>query len=182
VVISLRSLEPVYDLETLIKAVPTVVKKLPQAIFLIAGEGSQREYLESLANNLGIFNNVKFTGSIPNSQLPDYLTTADVYVSTSLSDAGLSASTAEAMACGLPVVITDSGENRRWVKDGEGGFLIPVRDPESLADRILYLLGNEKTRSRFGERNREIIMERNNYLKEMKRMEGLYKKVIASYE
>jgi glycosyltransferase involved in cell wall biosynthesis len=55
---------------------------------------------------------VQFLGRIPHEAMPDLLTQADIYVSTSLSDAGISASTAEAMACGLPVIVTDTGENR----------------------------------------------------------------------
>jgi glycosyltransferase involved in cell wall biosynthesis len=181
VIISLRSLEPIYDLETLLQAVPYVIKRFPWATFLIAGEGSQREYLESLANNLGIFNNVRFTGSIPNSQLPDYLRAADIYVSTSLSDAGLSASTAEAMACALPVVVTDWGENKLWVKAGEGGFLVPLKDPVALSEKIVYLLDNPHLSQRYGSFNRGIIQERNNYEIEMGKMATLYQEVVQSY-
>jgi glycosyltransferase involved in cell wall biosynthesis len=141
-IISLRSLEPVYDLETLLYAIPQVIKEIPEAIFVIAGEGSQEAYLKDLASDLEIVDNVRFTGSIPNDQLPDYLNASDIYVSTSLSDAGLSASTAEAMACALPVVVTDSAENRLWVKDGKGGFLIPVKQSAALSGKISYLIKN----------------------------------------
>jgi glycosyltransferase involved in cell wall biosynthesis len=181
VIISLRSLEPIYDLETLLQAVPYVIKKFPLATFLIAGEGSQKNYLKGIANDLGIVSNVRFTGSIPNNQLPDYLRAADIYVSTSLSDAGLSASTAEAMACALPVVVTDWGENKLWVKEGEGGFLVPLKDPAALSEKILYLLENPHLSQRYGSFNRGIIQERNNYEIEMGKMATLYQEVVQSY-
>jgi glycosyltransferase involved in cell wall biosynthesis len=123
---------------------------------------------------LGISDSVKFVGFIPNEKLPEYLASADVYVSTSLSDAGLAASTAEAMACGLPVIVTDFGDNRRWVKNGVNGFIVPLRDPKTLADKIVYLLKNENIRKEFGIRNRIIIEKKNNYYKEMERMEHIY--------
>jgi glycosyltransferase involved in cell wall biosynthesis len=177
-IISLRNLSPIYDVESLVKAVPLVLRDVPDAKFIIAGDGEQRSYLENLTTSLGISGSVKFAGLIPNDELPRYLTSADIYVSTSLSDGGLAASTAEAMACELPVVITDFGNNRDWVKDGEGGFIIPTKNPAILAKKIVYLLQNQDVRRRFGKVNRGVIEERNNYEKEMKLMEDIYFQLI----
>jgi glycosyltransferase involved in cell wall biosynthesis len=176
-VISLRSLEPIYDIETLIKCVPLVLKEVPEAKFIIAGRGSQAAKLKEQAKSLGILQSVKFTGLIPNDKLPEYLNCADIYVSTSLSDAGLAASTAEAMACGLPVVITDFGDNRKWVEDGENGSLVPLRNPEVLASRILALLSDKEKRIKFGQVGRRVIEERMNMEKEMQRMGMLYEQL-----
>jgi glycosyltransferase involved in cell wall biosynthesis len=158
VVVSSRNLEPVYDVETLVKAAPIVLQKVPNVKFLILGKGPQGEALRELGRALGILENVIFTGSVPNDRIPLYLRVADVYVSTSLSDAGIAASTAEAMACGLPVVITHTGENGKWVTDGKNGYLVP---PKS-----------------FAEVNRAIIDERNDYYKEMEKMENIYQESI----
>jgi glycosyltransferase involved in cell wall biosynthesis len=98
-------------------------------------------------------------------------------VSTSLSDAGIAASTAEAMACGLPVVITDFGDNGRWVKNGEGGFLFRPGDHEALAQAIVWLLTHEGARSAFGRVNRTTIEQHNDYEKEMAKMERLYEEL-----
>jgi len=181
VVISLRSLEAIYDIKSLIASIALVLKKLPEAKFIIAGKGSQECALRELSKSLGIFGNIKFVGIIPYDELPQYLRAADIYVSTSLSDAGLAASTAEAMACELPVVITDFGNNRDWVKDGEGGFIIPAKNPSILAEKIVYLLQNQDARSRFGKVNRRVVEERNDYKKEMAKMESLYNQMIDKY-
>ena len=178
VIISLRSFEPIYDIETLIRAIPIILKELPEAKFIIAGKGSEEEKLKNLAKDLNILESIRFPGFISNADLPRYLKTSDVYVSTSLSDAGLSSSTAEAMASGLPVIITDIGENEKWVKDGENGFIVPVKDPKTLAGKIIYLLKNYEIRKKFGGINRKIIEERNNYHKEMGKMEEIYKELI----
>jgi glycosyltransferase involved in cell wall biosynthesis len=180
VIVSLRSLEPVYDIETLIRSVPHVVREIPDAKFIIVGTGSQEKALKGLSKSLGVSERIRFVGKIPNEDISQYLGIADIYVSTSLSDAGIAASTAEAMACGLPVVITDSGENRKWIKDGEGGFLIPVRDASSLGEKIIYLLHNKELRMRFGKTNRRVIEQKNNYYKEMEKMSRIYEAIIRN--
>lgn len=182
VVISLRNLTTIYDVESLVKCIPLVLKEIPETKFVIGGEGSQEKDLRELAQSLGVSDNARFVGFIQNDELPQYLTSSDVYVSTSLSDAGLSASTAEAMACGLPVIITDFGDNRKWVEDGVNGFIVPLRDPETLASQIIYLLRNKDDRIRFGRANRQIIEERNNYEKEMGRMGELYETLIERHK
>jgi len=180
-VISLRNLDPIYDVESLIRSVPWVLKEVPESKFLIAGKGSEEKRLRELAKSLGVSDNVKFVGFIPNKELPAYLNTVDVCVSTSLSDAGIAASTAEAMACGLAVIVTDVADNRKWVEDGVNGFVVPIKDPKSLAEKIIYLLRNEDIRNQFGKINRKIIEERNNYYKEMEKMEEVYKELIQRH-
>jgi len=109
-----------------------------------------------------------------------YLKSADIYVSTSLSESGLAASTAEAMACELPVINTDTGDINLWIKDGKGGFIVPTKNPEVLAEKIVYLLRNDDERKKLGKNNRKVIEERNNYYKEMEKMEEIYKKIIRN--
>lgn len=177
-IISLRNLEPVYDIESLIASIPPVLKEFSEAKFVIAGRGAQEEMLKELAKSLGVSNSIRFIGLIPNDELSCYLTASDVYVSTSLSDAGLSASTAEAMACGVPVIITDFGANREWVKDGESGFVVPLKDPESLAKKIIVLLKDRSLQEKFGRKGRQIIKERLDYHNEMSKMEKKYEEMI----
>ena len=181
-IISLRRLEPIYDIESLITAVPLVLKKIPQAKFVIGSKGSQEVKLKELAKSLGVSESVNFVGYIPDDELPRYMASADIYVSTSLSDAGLAASTAEAMSCGLPVIITDFGDNRKWVEDGVNGFIIPLKSPEALASKIISLLQNEDDRRKFGQVNRQIIEEKNNWEKEMGKMGKLYEELIQRYK
>jgi len=177
-VISLRNLRPVYDVATLIRAAPAVLRAIPHPVFLVAGGGEEEASLRSLAASLGVAGHVRFLGMVANEALPDYLNSADVYVSTSLSDAGISASTAEAMACGLPAVVTDFGDNGSWVKDGETGYLFPCGDSDGLAERLIRLLGDAELRRRLGSNGRREIVERNSYRGEMKKMESIYADLI----
>jgi len=180
-IISLRRLEPIYNVESLIKAVPLVLKEVPEAKFLLLERGSEEAKLKQLAESLDVSDSVRFIGWLPADKLPQYITLSDIYVSTSLSDAGLASSTAEAMACGLPVIITDFGDNRTWVEDGVNGFLVPLKDPKTLALKIIHLLQNRELRKQFGQTNRQIIEERNNWEKEMGKMGKLYGELIEKY-
>ncbi|HUS51483.1 MAG TPA: glycosyltransferase family 4 protein [Candidatus Paceibacterota bacterium] len=179
-VISLRSLEPVYNIESLIKAVPFVLKEAPTTKFIIVGKGTYEKELKALVSEMKLENDVKFLGFILNEELPRYLRAADIYVSTSLSDGGIAASTAEAMSCGLPVIITDFGENRNWVNDRINGLIIPAKSPKILAKKIILLLKNKELREEFGKRGRETIEEKNNYYKEMEKVEKLYVEIIKN--
>lgn len=173
-IISLRSLIPIYDVETLIRAAAIVTKKIPQVEFVIAGEGRERERLERLAGN-----NVKFTGRYQPEDLPRMLAGADIYVTTALSESGLAASTSEAMAAGLPVIAADAGDNRQWI-EGKGGFVVPPKNPAALAEKIIYLAENPTARKKFGEYNRRITLEKNDYRKEMAKMEEIYLSLVPT--
>jgi len=180
-IISIRNLEPIYDVESLIKATPIVLNEVPEARFIIVGDGSQREYLKDLAESLGVSDYIRFVGFIPSSELPRYLASSDIYVSTSFSDGGLASSTAEAMACELPVVITDFGDNRKWVEDGVSGFLIPMKSPDEIASKIICLLRNEEKRREFGRICRQVIDERSEREKEMRKVERLYTEMVEHF-
>jgi glycosyltransferase involved in cell wall biosynthesis len=176
VVISTRNLEPIYDVETLIKAIPIILREVHEARFIVSGKGKQLEHLESLAKTLGISHSVRFVGWIPEKDFPNYLASSDVYVSTSLSD-GTSVSLLEALSCGLAPVVTDIPANRPWISDGRNGFLVPVGDYRILADRIVLLLKDKETRNSFGKIGRNIVVERAEYENEMSKVANIYEEL-----
>jgi len=177
IVISTRTLAPIYNLETLVKAISLVLAEMPQAKFVIAGTGEHQGYLKELARVQGISNSTKFIGWIPRTELPKYLSSSDIYVSSSLSD-GTSNSLLEAMACELAPIVTDIPANQPWINDGENGFLFPTRDYKTLASKIIYLLNNEEVRKNFGRRSREIVQKKAEQQTEMKKLEGVYHELV----
>lgn len=178
IIISMRNLEPVYNIETLINSIPQVLEEISKVKLVIIGKGSEEKKLKKLTKDLKIENNVIFIGFISNDDLPFYLRTADVYVSTSLSDGGIASSTIEAIACGVPVIISDSGDNMKEFKDGENGFIFPVKDSKILAEKIIYLLKNENLKIKFRENGLKIIGEKYDYRKEMGKAEKIYKEIV----
>ena len=178
-VISTRNLGPVYGMETLVKAVPLILDKVPETKFIVAGEGPLRENLETLAISLNVMNSIRFVGHVPYEKIPEHLASADVYVSTSLSD-GTSASLLEAMSCGLAPVVTDIAANQPWVKDGEGGFLFPVGDHEMLAARTISLLEDDRLRNDFGRMSRQIVIDRASHEKQMSFVASIYERLSSA--
>lgn len=178
VVISTRSLSSVYNVETLLKAVPLVLAEIPEAKFVIIGKGEQEGYLRNSAQSLDILESVKFIGWVPHTEISRYLSSSDIYVSTSLSD-GTSNSLLEAMACELAPVVTNIPANQQWVEDGVNGFLVPVKNSRELAKKIIYLIKNEKERVSFSEINRKIVQEKAEQKREMEKLEKAYQDLMA---
>ena len=177
VVISTRSLKPFYDVRTLVQAIPLVLARIPQARFVIAGTGEQQGDLKELARDLGASDSTKFVGWVPPAELPAYLSSADIYVSSSLSD-GTSISLLEAMACGLAPIVTDIPANRPWINEGENGLLFTVRDYKTLASKIINLLHNQEMREDFGRTSREIVQKKAEQQTEMEKMDSIYTELI----
>jgi glycosyltransferase involved in cell wall biosynthesis len=179
IIISTRSLKSVYNVETLVKAIPMVLEEIPIAKFIIGGLGEQRKYLESMVQTLGVADSVIFLGWISDSDYPSYLASSDIYVSTSISD-GTSISLLEALACKLAPVVSDIQANRPWIEDGETGFLFPVGSYEILAKRIIQMLRDPNMRNVFGEKGRQKVIELAEFQNEMLKVEELYKETIMN--
>jgi glycosyltransferase involved in cell wall biosynthesis len=177
IVTCIRSLKPVYNVSTVIRTIPLVLAKAPQAQFIIAGDGSQSTYLVELANSLNISANVHFMGQIAHHEIPKLLASSDVYVSTSLSDS-TSLSLQEAMACGLPTVVSDLPANREWVKDGESGYIRSARDVQDIAECIITLLNNPSQRQEFGKLGRARIVSEADYIVNLQKAERMYQELI----
>lgn len=173
VIIMTRNFESIYGIEYFIKSLPSIIRKIPDTTILFIGSGSLRGKFEKLIYEEGIDDNVQFLGLILNSEIPRYLNASDIYVSSSLSD-GSSVSLLEAMGCSLPVVVTDVPSNFEWVQDRINGFIVPKKDPESLAEKIIFLLQNEEKAKEMGRRNLEIARERADWNKNFKKLEDIY--------
>ncbi|CEG13478.1 putative glycosyltransferase [groundwater metagenome] len=184
IIISTRHFSPVYNVDTLIKAIPIVTKEISDAKFILKnfkGGISFKSKMEDLAKNLNVYHHIMFVDEVEYNELPKYLNTADIYVSTSLSDS-CSVSMLEAMACGLPVVVSDEPSNLEWIKDGWNGYIFPRKDHEALAEKLIILLKDKEKRELFGKRNREIIEERGDWDKNMEKVEQLYENLINKYQ
>jgi glycosyltransferase involved in cell wall biosynthesis len=173
-IISLRMLHPIYDLATLVRAAALLRERRVPCVVDIHADGSERQALEAQARAAGLEEMVTFKGRYNHETLKPILWGADVYVSTSTADAGIAASTAEAMATELPVVISDSAENGLWIDDGANGFLFPTGDATVLADRLQRLVEDPALRARLGRAGRATIIARNDYDGEMRKMDALY--------
>ena len=119
----------------------------------VVGEGNLEAQLRALAGELGIADIVSFRGYIEHDSLPPVYASSDVFVMPSLSE-GMSNTVLEAMACGLPLVVTDTGGSRELVKDN--GVVVPAADAGALADAIGRLLAQPSLGRQMGLRSREL--------------------------
>jgi glycosyltransferase involved in cell wall biosynthesis len=145
-VISDRALEPLYNVDTIIRAFATVRAEVPEARLVIANDGSQRRRLESLARELGLQEAVTFAGHLSPEALRDALAAAQVYVSVPDSDS-LALSTMEAMAVGALPVVSDL-PSQTWIEDGENGLRVPPHDIDALASALKRALIEHELRFR----------------------------------
>lgn len=106
---------------------------------IIVGDGILRSALEKLTKDLKIDQQLEFVGNIPNQQVYQHLSQADVFCRPSLSE-GLGNSFLEAMAVKIPVIATPVGGIPDFLKDGETGWFCKVKDPASIAEKINYIL------------------------------------------
>ena len=176
IIIMTRSFAPVYGIEYFLRSLPKVLEEVPNAKALLIGTGPLEMSFRTIVKELGVDSAVRFQGMVANKELPAYLNAADLYVSSSLSD-GTSVSLLEAMACGLPVVVTDVPSILEWVKDGVNGLVCPRRDSVSLADAIITLLQDEQMAAKMGEKNLAIAKQRADWDKNFKLLEGMYTKL-----
>lgn len=178
VIFSLRSHEPKYGLEYLIRSVPTVAKQKADVVFIIGGDGSLRQYHEKLAIELGVKEKIIFTGKISADDVPFYYALSDIVVVPSLQEAfGLVVS--EAMACGKPVIGSKVGGIPDQIIDGYTGFLVEPKDPLKIAERILWLIANPEEAKRMGINGRRIVEEKYDIEKRAENIVSLYKQLLG---
>ena len=178
-VISNRSHEELYDIQTLIRAADIVRATNSQIRFVIAGSGSQTSTLINLVKELRLEDSFYFTGRLSDEEFVGATASCDIYVSTSTSDGGLAASTAEAMACEVPVIITEFGENAEWLCEERAGLLFPIGDSATLAKKILELAESHHLRKEMGSVGRSKILVDNNSDLEWKKVIQMYREVMA---
>jgi len=178
-VLSNRNLLPIYNVSLLIRAIPIVLKEKPEAKFLIAGDGSEKEALEREVKDLNIISSVKFLGRVPHEEMPDLLAHADIYVSMSLHD-GTSVSLLEAMASGCFPVVSDIPADREWIRDGENGFLVPIDKERYLAKKILEAIRNQELREGSRVKNFFLIKEKGLWSVTIEKAKEIYEMVLDS--
>lgn len=155
-VLSLRTMEPNYDVETALRGFLLAAKKSQKIRLILLGDGSLMPKLKGIASSDPNGGRVCFLGRQPNDLLVDYYRAADLYLSASIVD-GSSVSLLEAMGCGTPVLMSAIPGNLEWVRDNENGMLFECRDTQTIADKILFAVENRDVIHAFAETARSDI-------------------------
>ena len=159
-----------------LRAAQRVRQVVPDAAFVIAGEGELLEDTRALAAKLGLSGDVYFLGRC--ERVAELLSVSDVCILSSSAE-GFSNSILEYMAAAKPVVATDVGGAREAVVEGETGFLVRSGDDEALADRIITLLRDPARARTMGERGRRVVEEKFSSEAQLNRTHQLYDRLLT---
>jgi glycosyltransferase involved in cell wall biosynthesis len=174
VLLSTRGWSELYGVEDLARAFVRAAQQRPELRLLMLGNGPLAPKIRRIFQRGGVQNYVHFPGQITQEKLPDYYRAADLYISTSHSD-GTSISLLEALASGLPVLLTDIPGNQEWVTDpGEVGWLFKGGDVDSLTDGILHAVENRDQLPTMGQHARRLAETRGNWEKNFPKLFEAY--------
>ena len=179
VILSTRSWEPLYGINVLLEAFRLAYSADSRLRLLLLGAGSEAVRVQEFIAANGLQRVVRIPGYIGRHDMPKWFRAADVYVSCARSD-GTSISLLEAMATGLPVVVTDIPANREWLVEGQNGWLASVDSAEEFADRLLRAtrLAPEQRRL-FSQRNQRIVEDRADWDRNFSRLLKMYEQLVA---
>lgn len=169
-----RRHEPLYDIATIIRALALLKRTNRSCECIFTGSGLLLDNHRRLAFELGVQDNVLFTGDVADGDLPALFRSADVYVSASTVD-GTSVALLEGMASGLLPVVSCIPANTPWVKDGHNGLLFECGDAEGLARALCRAMDDGGLRERAFSLNRHIVIEQAS-------MQGHHARLMAEFE
>ncbi len=129
--------------DEVLEALPVLAEKIPDVVYVICGEGPDRERLEAKAAMLGVLDRVRFAGFIPEAEKADYYRLADAYVMPSRGE-GFGIVFLEAMACGIPVMGSQLDGSREALLNGELGLIVNPDDASAVAAGIVSTLSHVK--------------------------------------
>ncbi|MFA5259146.1 MAG: glycosyltransferase [Candidatus Pacearchaeota archaeon] len=170
-------LHPEKNVKVLIQSLHYIVKKFNNFHLNIVGVGHQREYLEKLAEELGVKDKITFFGKLSEKDLVASYNACDIFVLPSIAELeGMVV--LEAMACGKPIIIADSLESASPDFVNKNGFTFQPQNPKELSDKILILLQNSKIRKKMGHESYKQA-KKFDINKSIEKLEKVYLKVLG---
>lgn len=175
VVVTCRAWEPVYGILTAVESFARAAKKDPALRLLLVGDGALHRQVCDRIAELRVGERVHQTGPVDEERLLRLFSASDVYLSCSTTD-GSSVSLLQAMACGLPSVVSDIPGNREWVTDGSTGWLAPVGDSAAFGSRLTFAASlNAVARSRVSERAIAAVRARADWSASVRSLSAMYR-------
>jgi phosphatidylinositol alpha-1,6-mannosyltransferase len=150
--------------DELVKAMPKILEQFPDAILLFVGEGPIKQMLFNSAKQLGVLPKVVFAGRVSHHDLPDYICLGEIFAMpvrsrfSGLEVEGLGIVYLEASACGLPVIVGNSGGAVDAVLDQKTGLLVDGTKSDQIADAICELLANPERAKQMGAAGRDWVI------------------------
>ncbi len=175
ILINAGALVPHKDHFTLLKAYSIIRKSFPDTVLLIAGSGPLQNEIQEEICKLNISQDVKLLGH--RKDVPQLIKTSDLYISSSWSE-GLGTSVLEALACEKPVVATEAGGVSEMVINRETGILVPNRNPQLLAEAIIYMLSHPEEATTMARKGRKHVEDNFTVERMVRETISVYQKLI----
>lgn len=173
-IICTRSWEPLYDVDVLLRAFAIAYRREPRLRLLLLGNGSESDRIHAFIAEQNLASAVITPRIVSPIEMPAWFRAAKVYASCARSD-GTSVSLLEAMATGLPVIVTDIAPNREWVVDGENGWLAPAGMTAQFAEKMLIASAlSVRERELISHTNRRVVEERADWDRNIGRLFAMY--------
>ena len=172
-----RTWEAIYGVDVLAKAFVKVAAVDPHVNLILLGGGSQGAHLRQIFMNGGVLDRVHFGGQVGQRDLPRWYHMSDLYISPSHVD-GSSVSLMEALASGLPCLVSDIPGNREWIEEGLNGWLFRDGDVDDLAGKILSAIKNRKLFKKIGEAARKTAEQKADWRKNFGKLLAAYDQVM----
>ena len=153
VVVAVSRFVPIKNVRLLVDAIAIVRQRVPNVHLLVVGDGPEHRHVASRVAEHDLRDCVTLVGSVAHADTPAYYRAGDVFGLSSEFDNSPNA-VLEAMACGLPIVATDSGGVRDFVEDSSSGAIVPTGDAPALADALERYLANPELARQAGDHNR----------------------------
>jgi glycosyltransferase involved in cell wall biosynthesis len=169
-VVFVGRLSPEKELGSLLGGMKILAGRMAGVRLLIVGDGPQREMLEQRVKEEGLA--VDFAGRQPMNRVREYMQAADVFALVSRLE-GFPCSLVEAMACGLPALVSRIPANEQLIEEGKEGHFFEVRDEEQLALGLERMLQNKAASWAMGQAGRERVRSNFDYLSTARRYEEL---------
>jgi glycosyltransferase involved in cell wall biosynthesis len=171
-------LVPIKNVGLAIEAMALIARERPNLRLLIVGDGPLRAALENRVSALGLSEHVIVAGRVPHEAMPEWYRSADLFVLPSEFDNSPNV-VLEAMATRLPVVATDVGGLRQYVRHGVNGDLVPAGDSHALGAAIARYGDDAALAERVGQRNREDVVAGFSWAQSARVLRSVYERVIA---
>ena len=178
VLLHLRSWEPIYGVDIFLRGFIRAAQQVPELRLFMLGNGSLATKLRQMVVHGQVLDRVQFAGQVPQDKLPNYYRAADMYASASHSD-GSSISLLEALASGLPVLVSDIPGNREWAGP-QVGWRFPDGDSETLAAQIIAAAADRKKLKQMGAAARQVAETRADWHKNFEKMLVAYPQAVAA--
>ena len=166
--------KPRYGVDVLARAFVKVAQQNENVNLLLLGGGSQGNAIRQILQNGGVLDRVAFGGQVSQTDLPHWYHRADLYISPSHVD-GSSVSLMEALACGLPCLVSDIPANKEWVVEDENGWLFRDGDANHLAEKILAAISQREKLPEIGRSSRRSAEMRADWKKNAEALMNVYR-------